>query len=80
MPSDEPKLMANQIIAQIIQHMGVEAQLGWNEYMAIRTVFRNLGGSWERIAAGDPDQYKLLQMVATSWINTDKAKSCKMTI
>lgn len=68
--SDEqpPLLFADRIIQQIIEHsMGGEYLLTEMDFLSMRMVFRNSGGSWERYLNGDTRQHELLQNVVKAW-------------
>ncbi len=63
-----PRVFANRMIQQIIEHsFGDDMTVDPNDYMAIRTAFRNLGGSWEQISLGNHKTLELLKQVITAW-------------
>ena len=64
---------ANRLIGQFLSHMvGDEAEISDMDYMAMRTVFRNSSGDWEKLFQGDPVQHELLKTVAMAWANGRK--------
>ncbi len=65
---DQPKIFANRVIKQIVQHMVAEDMvLDPADYLAIRSVFRRCGGSWEKFGGGDQVHIELLKFIITSW-------------
>ena len=63
-----PKIHANHVVRQLIEHMFADDfKLRANDYMAIRVVFRNFGGSWEKLALGSLKDFDLLQKVIQEW-------------
>jgi hypothetical protein len=64
----QPKVFANKVIRQIITHMVAEDMIiSPEDYMQIRVVFRNCGGSWDQLGLGDIHQVELLKTIITSW-------------
>ena len=65
---DVPKVFANRMIQMIISHsLGEETVVEPNDYLVIRTAFRNLGGSWEQINLGSPKHLAALKQVVMAW-------------
>ena len=63
-----PRVFANRMIQQIIENsLGDDTVIEPNDYMAIRTAFRNLGGTWEQISLGNHETVNLLKQVITAW-------------
>lgn len=63
-----PKVFANQVIRQIIEHMFADDfKIKADDYMMIRVVFRKMGGSWEKIGLGSLKDFLLLQNVIQGW-------------
>jgi len=63
-----PKIFANKVICQMVQHMISEDMLiEPRDYLALRSVFRRCGGSWEKFADGDQVQIELLKTIITGW-------------
>lgn len=63
-----PKVFANRIIKQLIQHMFADGfKIKAEDYDSIRVTFRSLGGSWEEFLLGNPKQLELLQQVIQAW-------------
>ena len=63
-----PSQLANKVIKQMIEHlftddMVVEKQ----DFLAIRTVFRKLGGTWEAFIDGDNAQIDRLSQIVAAW-------------
>lgn len=66
--TEHPKVMANWIISQMVDHMLADApELTGKDYMVIRTVFRSAGGEWSEITGGDTKSLDLLKEVVTAW-------------
>jgi DNA topoisomerase IB len=63
-----PKFFSDRLIRMIIDHMGVgEVIVEDDDFLIMRTMFRNLGGDWEVLYQGDPKQHKTLRDVVTAW-------------
>jgi len=63
-----PKVFANRVICQIIQHMVSEDMVVEpRDYTALRSVFRKCGGSWEKFVDGEQVQIELLKTIITAW-------------
>ncbi len=66
--TDHPKLMANRVIQQMVDHMLADApRLEGKDFLVVRTVFRSAGGEWARVADGDTKHLGLLKKVVTAW-------------
>lgn len=64
----EPLLFANRAIHQYAKHlMDDDEMLNAEDCTTIRVGFRNLGGSWEAVAAGDPKALGTLSQVVKAW-------------
>jgi len=64
----QPKILANKVIRQLIQHMvSDEIEPSWEDFAAIRVVFRQCGGSWDELIQGSIDTLNLLKNVVTAW-------------
>jgi hypothetical protein len=71
MDEPKPKQFANQIIQQMVQHMvSGDMALASRDYMSIRMVFKQLGGSWREFAGGNLEHMELLKNVILSWGQT----------
>lgn len=63
-----PKIFANRVIKQLVEHMFADGfKVKAKDYMAIRVVFRTLGGSWDQLGLGSMKDLDLLQQVVTGW-------------
>lgn len=63
-----PVLFANHVIVQFVEHMvGGDILVEPKDFMAIRLVFRRLGGSWEKLFHGDMPHLERLKKVVTTW-------------
>lgn len=70
-----PKIFANKVICQMIHHMVSEDMvIEPRDYLALRSVFRRCGGSWEKFADGDQVQIELLKTIITGWGQTPERK------
>jgi hypothetical protein len=64
----KPTLLANKIIKQMVEHLFSDGvPLTFEDYTAIRTVFRRLGGSWAAVDQGDFQQIEKLSRIVTAW-------------
>jgi hypothetical protein len=64
----QPKVFANRIIRQLVQHMVAEDMvIDLQDYLAIRVVFRACGGSWIKFGEGDLKQFELLKAIVLAW-------------
>jgi len=67
----EPKVFANKVIQQLVQHLLAEDMtIEPKSYALIRSVFRKCHGSWEQLGAGDVWHIELLKKVVTAWGKT----------
>lgn len=72
---DTPKVFANRMIQQIVEHsFGDTLKVEPNDFLVMRTAFRNLGGSWTEISLGSPSHLDILKQVITTWCNTPEAQ------
>lgn len=63
-----PKIFANRVIRQLIEHMFADDfKIKANDYMAIRVVYRKLGGSWDQLGLGSMKELELLSKVVQGW-------------
>ena len=70
-----PKLFANRVIRKMINNAAPGSlRVRGDDFLAMRTVFRSLGGTWEGIMSGDPKALRILQQVVTGWCTTPKPK------
>lgn len=70
-----PKIFANRVIKQLIQHMFADSfKIKAEDYDMIRVAFRNLGGRWEAFYLGDPKQLERLQTVIKAWASVPRDK------
>lgn len=66
--STEPTHLANKVIKQMVEHLfGDLPEPQFEDYMAIRAVFRRLGGSWAALGQGDNKQIDTLSRVVIAW-------------
>lgn len=66
--TEHPKILANWIIKQMVEHMLADApELESKDYMVIRTVFRSAGGQWSLITGGDTKVLELLKNIVSAW-------------
>ena len=67
-PLKQPQVFANKVICQMVQHMLAEDMIiDAKDYAAIRKVYQQCGGSWEKLSSGDQVHIELLKTVVTSW-------------
>lgn len=67
-PPQPPRQLANRIIRQFVDHLfGEDMEVRRNDFMAIRTVFRQMGGSWQSIDDGSKDAIGILEKVVVAW-------------
>jgi hypothetical protein len=77
---DRPPLeFANRVIRRFVTNLfGEDAIVPPQDYLVLRTVFRRLGGSWEKVAAGDTKQVSLVIQVVRAWGNVKKMKKVEL--
>lgn len=72
---EPPLLFANRIIRQLADHMlGEDMVTDDTDFNVMRSVFRQCGGSWERVLNGDPVHNELIKTVVTMWGQTPGRK------
>jgi hypothetical protein len=63
-----PSVFANKVILQFVHHILAEDMVVEpDDYMAIRIVFRKVGGSWDELANGSIVMLELLQKIIAAW-------------
>lgn len=63
-----PKVFANKVILQFVQHILAEDMVVEPEdYLILRLVFRWAGGSWDELANGNVVMLELLQKIISAW-------------
>lgn len=68
MDSNGPIIFANRVLQQLIEHsFGSDLVVEPEDYTALRVVFRNTGGNWERLWHGDITQLNLLNKIVVAW-------------
>lgn len=69
--NDKPKpplVFANYVLKQMIEHLfGEDMLIKQQDYQALRTAFRWVGGSWDEIGHGNITHIGLLQKFITAW-------------
>lgn len=71
-----PKVFANHVIRQMVDHMFGETLVTEKaDFMVIRTAFRSLGGAWGAISLGSLPHLELLKQVVTTWGQTPGRKN-----
>jgi hypothetical protein len=67
-PLPPPLVFANHVIRQFISHMlAPDMTVHPWDYIAMRVVFRKLGGQWSMIEQGDIHHLELLKDVVLAW-------------
>jgi hypothetical protein len=70
-----PRLFANKVIFQFVQHILAEDMVvDPEDFLAIRVVFRWCGGSWAALADGDVVMLELIQKIVSAWGKMDGRK------
>lgn len=68
MESKTPLVFANQVIRRFVDNLlGSDMIVLPEDYLAIRTAFRKLGGSWEKVHHGDLGQIEGLTKILKAW-------------
>lgn len=63
-----PLAFANQVIRRFVDNLlGADMIVLPEDYMAIRTAFRNLRGNWEQIDHGNLAQIQMLTNLLKAW-------------
>lgn len=66
----DPLVFANRILHMMLRNLFAEKyKVAPPDYLRMRVVFRKLGGSWQDVWDGDPDQVHLLQSIVKAWGN-----------
>lgn len=66
--TSKPKVFANKVIKQMIEHiLSEDMVVRLRDYLALRSVFRQCGGSWEKLVDGDQIHIELLKRIITEW-------------
>jgi len=66
----KPLEFANKVIRQMMDHLfsdDIVSDRG--DFLVIRTIFRFLGGKWEKVVEGDVVHLVLLSKVVAAWGN-----------
>lgn len=67
-PRKPPLVFANRVIRMMMDHSAGEEVISLPEdYMAIRVVFRKLGGLWLSVMHGDVGHIKLIRRIIVAW-------------
>ena len=66
-PYNPPLGHANRIIQRFVDNSESNFVILPKDYLVIRAKFRQLGGSWEALSLGDPQQTQLLYQVVKAW-------------
>lgn len=77
-----PRVFANHVIKQLVQHLlGDDMVIDYEDFLALRTVFRWCGGSWGALGNGDVVHLQLLQQLVSAWGNMpDRVRSSDRVI
>ena len=68
MDATEPKILANKVLLQVIQHsLGSDVPVSAVDYSVMRVVYRWCGGSWERYLKGNQLDIELLKLIVGAW-------------
>lgn len=63
-----PRIFANKVILQFVQHILAEDMVVEpDDFMVIRLVFKQAGGSWDELANGSVVMLELLQKIISAW-------------
>jgi len=63
-----PIQLANKVIRTIADNLlSEDVVIGKADYMSIRLVYRQLGGTWETILRGDGNAVNVLKQVVQAW-------------
>jgi len=66
--TSKPKVFANKVIRQMVQHMVSEDMvIEPRDYLAVRSVFKKCGGSWEKLVSGEQVHIELLKEIVSGW-------------
>jgi hypothetical protein len=67
-PPPPPSQLANRIIRQFVDHLfGEDMIMGRDDFLAVRTVYRQRGGTWQAIDSGSKDAIDILEKVVVAW-------------
>jgi hypothetical protein len=63
-----PRVFAHHVIKQMVQHMlGEDIAINYEDYLALRVVYRWCGGSWTKLGQGDIIHLQLLSKIVLAW-------------
>jgi hypothetical protein len=63
-----PRLFANHVLRQMAEHMlGDTCAMTRDDFVALRVVFKQCGGSWVKVESGDLVHIELLKKIVLSW-------------
>ena len=63
-----PLVFANQVIQKFVHNLlGSDMIVLPEDYMAIRTAFRNSGGNWEQVKSGNVPHLQMLIKIVKVW-------------
>jgi hypothetical protein len=67
-PVAPPNQLANRIIRQLVDHLFGEGMVILKEdYLALRAVYRQMGGTWASLVDGNNESIGLLEKIVTAW-------------
>ena len=67
-PPPPPAQLANRVIRQLIDHLFGEDMITLkDDFMGIRVVYRQLGGTWVQLTDGNNDSIDLLEKIVIAW-------------
>ena len=67
-PPSPPSQLANRIIRQFVDHLFGEDMLTFkDDFLAIRVVYRKMGGNWIPLIDGNKEAIGLLENIVTGW-------------
>ena len=76
-----PKIFANKVILQFVQHILAEDMVVEPEdYLVLRLVFKWCGGSWSSLADGDVVMLELIQKIISAWGKMPERKKDSDTV
>jgi len=63
-----PSQLANRIVRQFIDHLfGDDMISNREDFLAIRTVYRQMGGTWQAIDSGSKEAIAILEKIVIAW-------------
>lgn len=71
---ENPIVFANQVFERLVSNTWGDKEAGADDFIAMRTAYRKLGGTWGPFILGDPKMTGLAIQVVKAWGRVKKGK------